>query len=128
MKIFKKDYKINFVDENNVLVGFDSMQNCCESFGWFFTDTYEKDRPILPLREENYNFEEFVFDPDFFETSSLGFDYANNYLETSGAVFRLVHKRLKNRIYLILFNSHNGYYSHDFRVDVGGKKTLEGSL
>ncbi len=30
MKIFNKDRKINFVDDNNVLVGFDNESCCCD--------------------------------------------------------------------------------------------------
>lgn len=41
MKVFEggepKEWrgKVNFVDKNNVLVGFDDDQNCCEQCGWF---------------------------------------------------------------------------------------------
>jgi hypothetical protein len=33
--IFEADYKINFVDKNNVFVGFDYSSNCCERFGYY---------------------------------------------------------------------------------------------
>ena len=43
MKIFERtnngsvfDNRINFVDENNVVVGYDYEQQCCEDFGYFF--------------------------------------------------------------------------------------------
>ena len=42
MKIITCDkqysYSINFVDENNVFVGYDLEQQCCEEADWFFTD------------------------------------------------------------------------------------------
>ena len=39
MKIFERDGKINFIDKNNVLVGFDYSRSCCEDFGWFVAET-----------------------------------------------------------------------------------------
>ena len=40
--------KLNFVDENNVVVGFGAESSCCESFGYFFTpsEPLEASRPI----------------------------------------------------------------------------------
>ena len=36
MKIFEDNIKVNFVDENNVFVGYDMRQSCCEQAGYFF--------------------------------------------------------------------------------------------
>ena len=39
MKIFDGDFdKVNFVDENNVFVGYDLLQDCCEDANWFIAD------------------------------------------------------------------------------------------
>ena len=37
MKVFDRDGKVNFVDENNVILGYDMNQNCCEDADWFIT-------------------------------------------------------------------------------------------
>ena len=33
--------KVNFVDSNNVMLGYDMEQNCCEVATWCFTDSDE---------------------------------------------------------------------------------------
>ena len=44
MKIFNKlekngwGRKVNFVDENNVVLGYDMSQDCCERAGWFIAE------------------------------------------------------------------------------------------
>ena len=35
MKVFDRDGKINFVDKNNVVLGYDMNQDCCENANWF---------------------------------------------------------------------------------------------
>ena len=51
MKILEIGEKINFIDENNVFVGYDLGQNCCENASWFISlDDYCEDHP-----EQNFN-------------------------------------------------------------------------
>jgi len=38
MKIFDRDFKINFVDVNNVFLGYDMNLQCTERAGWFISD------------------------------------------------------------------------------------------
>ena len=38
MKIFDREGKINFVDENNVFLGYDMGQCCCERADWYISD------------------------------------------------------------------------------------------
>lgn len=47
MKIFesKDECKINFVDENNVFLGYSMGQDCCEYAEWFISDDPQNDRP-----------------------------------------------------------------------------------
>lgn len=121
--------KVNFVDRNNVLVGYDMSQRCCEDAGWFMAEG------ITPFRySENYEhsycdhngahegLEEYVFDADFFsapESPDLG--------AGEMAVFRLVADGLPV-LYLHLFNAHNGYYSHGFVMKHGEEVAREGDL
>ena len=142
MKIFKDNTeysrRVNFVDSQNVLVGFDYESHCCESFGWFLSR--EKPNEItgaVPFlarvdSADIANLEDYVFSTD--ETLKMTArdegdfgDYKNM------VVFELVPAKTKDGwyspdLYLVLYNHHNGYYSHGFTVDVGGKRALEDSI
>lgn len=122
MKVFDRDGKYNFVDENNVFVGFDAYQDCCEDFGYAFT----REIPKRPEQEEKWiddvpqsdkdldkdDFPGYNFDRDFFK--ELDFN-----LDGGGAVaFKL--NGPEGPIYLTLYNSHNGYYSHGFTMTHNG--------
>ena len=131
MRIFETGAKINFVDTNDVFIGFDAYQSCCESFGHFFTDKVGGDHPTLYKQfgawdkdyptEQPSNLAALVFDPTFYlnEHDSDGGGYA---------VFKLVDKPAdrahpndaKTVVYLVLYNHHNGYYGHGFTVKHGG--------
>jgi uncharacterized protein YqkB len=116
MKIFDKDSKINFVDDNNVLVGFDDEQCCCENFGYFLS------RSVPKKIEEDIEIETdgFNFDTEFFE------EVSDDSFDCGGMViFRLV--KDDEEIFLALYNSHNGYYSHGFDMEVGGQ-TIHGGI
>ncbi|MCP4644034.1 MAG: hypothetical protein GY851_26565 [bacterium] len=122
--------KVNFVDMNNVVLGFDMSQDCCENADWFIAREVTpriveraKDDPMLEVGG-------YVFDTDFFReiksaTDDEGGDY--NALDSGGmVVFRIVsgeHER-----YIHLYNCHNGYYAHGFTVEVGGVKLREGDI
>lgn len=119
MKIFEKDGKVNFVDDNNVLVGFDYSQDCCESFGWslnrtFPTECAEGENGIEP--------DGFQFDREYCTTEVPGVD-----VEDGGAVvFRLL--KGEEEIFLMLWNSHNGYYGHGFDMTCGDERLHDGCL
>lgn len=114
--------KINFVDDNNVLVGFDADQSCCERFGWFISESMPTS--INDSAPEPSGLEPFNFDPAFFQ--SLNFGEPDDYCVESAAVFRLVNGN--KELFLTLHNTHNGYYSHGFEMNVGGKTIYEGNL
>ena len=109
MRYFDKNGKHNFVDKNNVLVGYDSSQDCCEHASWYLSTIERVDR-------EDYNtidpktLEDYIFDPTYFaEESGEQFD-------SGGLVrFKLVAPD-KPDVFLHLFNAHNGYYSHGFNM------------
>lgn len=126
MKIFDIDNgywetKVNFVDENNVVVGYDLTQNCCEWAGWFLSYGEETSARNNDLDREIV--ETYQFDPQYFFTVSN-----DTNLDYGGLVrFRLVSEG-KSDIFLHLFNSHNGYYSHGFSIDVGGIESRYGHI
>lgn len=110
--------KINFVDKNNVLVGFDYSQCCCEDFGYF----YSNDK----LTEVEYS--EVELDPYFFDETFVEYPDTSSHDE-SKVMFKLIkRKNDKNPIYLTLYNIHNGYYSHGFEMSKDKTIIHEGSL
>lgn len=127
MKIFERDKssfyeKINFVDGNDVFVGYDLSQDCCEDAGWFiahkitpydYNDTFDK---LIP------DVEAYCFDKDFFQQVE-SYD-----LDGGGmVVFRLLADGEPD-LYLHLYNCHNGYYGHGFEVKHGGEVVREAWL
>ena len=107
--------KINFIDKNDVFVGYDLSQNCCEDAGWYITDK------IIPYTYTNSDIEyhipdisNYIFDAEFFrEIESIDLDSGNM------VVFKLI-SFMKPDLYLHLYNSHNGYYGHGFEVKHSG--------
>jgi len=123
MKIINTNDSVNFVDCNNGVVGYDTSQNCCERAGY----SIRFDEPTVASTNEDEPsaevLEPYNFDPAYFTELSFADDY-----EDGGAVcFKLVAQD-KQPLYLMLFNAHNGYYSHGFTVDVKGLETKSGFI
>ena len=122
MKIFNRDGKINFVDENNVLVGFDYESSCCEEFGYFLSSTAPTSlNPADVLQESDEAFASFVFDISYHD--DIGFERDS---DSAAVVFRLT--RGIDVIYLTLHNTHNGYYTHGFEMTHNGITIHSGGL
>jgi len=137
MRIFEKNYKTNYIDHNDILVGFDSQQDCCESFGHRWT--YKPEFSFVPSWEdeckpEPANLEALVFDIKFFKREDHKWGGGRvmfrlvvpellrirNDKETRRIQRQFLADGMLTEAYLILFNHHNGYYSHGFEVTVGG--------
>lgn len=119
--------KVNFVDQNNVFLGYDMNQSCCEHAGWFISNTpidlrnlsaEHKDAIQNDTGKEHDTDElkDFVFDTEFFQEYECDSDYT---FDSGGAVvFRIFNpksrKRVKPEKFICLFNCQNGYYSHGF--------------
>lgn len=127
MLIKEEAYKTNFIDENDVFVGYDTQQQCCESWNWFIAkDKNEEDSSgfkAIPEADLPEVLQGYVFDTDYFEEKGSSTEWEEN----SIVQFRLVKKGEKN-LYLNLTNSHNGYYSHGFIAKVGGEVWQEGHI
>jgi hypothetical protein len=128
MKIFDRDNKINFVDDNNVLLGYDMDQCCCEFADWFVTDKkVERELTGNELRDrvtgqQPSELPGFIFDTEYFAEI-----HASGCLDEGGmVVFRVVNGTEEKFIHL--FNCHNGYYSHGFTISVAGRSIRDGSL
>ena len=116
MKHYDKDGKINFVDENNVFLGYDMEQSCCEQADWFIADRIHSD--ILPRNKRVPDLTAFRFDTEFFYSSEIE--------GTSIAVFRITDG--ETQMFIHLHNTHNGYYSHGFNFTISGYTRQEGIL
>lgn len=106
--------KVNFVDDQNMLVGYDLSQDCCEHADWFIADAVCSETGSPP--DDVAFLEPYRFDPVFLQE----FDDEEQFDAGGCVVFRLVADGLPDK-FLHLFNSHNGYYAHGFTVEVGGK-------
>ena len=111
MKVFEEfENKVNFVDDNDVYVGYDLGQDWCEHAGWFIQDKIEKDTETNSLF---CDLTKYIFDKDFYEEIQDG--------DGGGtAIFKLTAPNNKPDLYLHLFNVHNGYYGHGFTVKHNG--------
>ena len=131
MRIFEKDSKHNFVDENNVYVGYDSHQDCCEHADWFISDEAFYSTPeflnchlagggpyTAPESLKPSILDGWVFDIDFFNEVNI-----KDPEKCSMAIFRII--KGEEQKFLHLFNCHNGYYGHGFKMDFTDKKGLE---
>ena len=119
--------KINFVDENNVVVGYDFSSGCCEQYGWYISNNVTQDTTGHVLDDNSSSnldeeLEGWVFDDSFFEelTTSKRCDEENT------AVFRMV--KGDQEQFLHLYNMHNGYYSHGFDFKKGDETVKSGRL
>ena len=124
MRIFYRDDVINFIDDNNVIVGFDYYSLCCESYGVdIMTKPTSSDEDVICSADDAKAIgvlSGYYFDTTYFSEEGLGEDYEY-------AFFRLLHKE-KPPLYLQLYNIHNGYYAHGFDAFVDGKVWVEGRI
>ncbi len=135
MRIFDSDRggwgeKVNFADHNNVMVGYDMGQSCCEHADWFISET--EDNNIEDKKQPNEGLEEYVFDKSYFvevEPAQEGSDtYKYSVLDSGGMVrFKMVAPG-KPDLFLHIYNSHNGYYGHGFEFMDGAQEIRVGSL
>jgi len=120
MKIFERDDNTSFVDDNNVLGGFDNSEQCCEDFGWCLIREF----PVkVEAGDNGINTDGFQFDPYYQSHNVPGLEISD---EGGVVLFRLT--KDSEIIYLTLWNFHNGYYSHGFHMERSGVIPHEGDL
>lgn len=117
------EYKVNFIDKNDVFVGYDTAQDCCEDAGYAFLEKPEA-YSNFKTEDADLDLDSYVFDVNYFETiDSLGLDDQDEYysaLDAGGQVFFKLISESKPDMYLTLYNAHNGYYGHGFETNVKG--------
>lgn len=123
MKIFLRDpdswgERINFVDENNVFLGYSLSQDCCEHADWFIDDTAWQTRIPDDLKkyQKTEGYDGWVFDTSFYMLT----ENSGEFDEGGMAIFKIKKDRAEKFIHI--FNSHNGYYGHGFEFTIGEGK------
>ena len=116
---------INFVDDRNMLVGFDYEQQCCETFGYRFFKTVSDAEADL-ICNHGYSCDDIdklqdVSDPDLSEAY-----FAEEQPLAEDGKFKINGSPDCN--WLVLYNFHNGYYCHGFVMKRDGKQIFDGSL
>ena len=124
MKMFvsDKDGKVNFVDENNVFLGYEISTSCCENPGFFITSTPQAEVPD-PLPKDPQELTEYRFDTHYFCKVSGGIFHDGGMV-----IFKAVSIVDDKPIYIHLFNIQNGYYSHGFQFSENGKDIQQDSI
>ncbi len=130
MRIFHGNHRINFVDDQNVFVGFDFSSGCCEEFGYKITNV----PPVNSNHLESLDciagdfiveFPGYNFDTKYIVQDSFGDDSG------SYATFKCVNES-GEVLFISIWNDHNGYYGHGFDmvIDQNGTKltVVEGCL
>ena len=134
MEIFEReDERINFVDENNVFVGYELGAMCCEEADQLILDSLDLIPNVFAEswpwngrscedveKYQDKNLKGWVFDVDFIERKT----YEQNE-ECFFVAFRII--KGDEEKFIILYNQHGGYYSHGFKVNVGGNM-LKGKI
>lgn len=121
---------VNFVDNNDVAVGYSLQQDCCEYADWFISEKYptelvcDKTGNVI---KEDHDISNFNFDKEYFKEEPL-----KGVEGEASVIFRLVGKfgtdKEGQELFLCIFNSHNGYYGHGFTVKISGQIIKEGCL
>lgn len=115
--------KVNFVDNNNVFIGYDMEQDCCEYADWFIAPDilmYKYDMDLEGKQEIDYP--NYNFDP-YWNT-----EIKSNDLDAGSMVIFKLASENKPDLYLHIFNAHNGYYGHGFEVKHSGTVVKSGIL
>lgn len=113
--------KVNFVDDNNVVLGYDLSQQCCESADYaIVTHLNEKDSNDVRNDLEPEDIKGYVFDKTFIDGNITGLDTG------SSLAFRII--KGDKEAFIVLFNAHNGYYSHGFEFKDSDAVITDGSL
>ncbi len=116
--------KVNFVDEHNVVVWYDTSQKCCEAAGWFISPR-EVVGVISGRDVSERTLIDYRFDPTYFEETGKD---KGGCLSLSIARFRLVPLGGRPDLYLHLHNTHNGYYTHGFAATIVDQPWQSGGL
>ena len=114
--------KVNFVDQNNVVLGYDMKQDCCEYANWFIAD-YVVFNELLDTPDVNdLDLNDWYFDTEYF----THFEEHPKLEDGKMAVFRITNGTEEK--YIHLYNCQNGFYSHGFELSINKVIKRDGAL
>jgi hypothetical protein len=122
------DRRCNWIDENNVFVGYCAEQSCCEHFGAYISDELVPERDEAKrnqIEKVEVVLDDLRFNPKqwWWIVEPTAEEWANE------AIFGMYDVNDPSRVrYLHLYNAHNGYYAHGFEYKQGDAVLKEGSL
>lgn len=116
MLIKEEATKVNFIDKNDLFVGYDTNQGCCEHAGWFVSNQQEKFTYDIEEGIRGYNLEDYHFKPVTVERVEDTDKYPS--LDEGDMVIFTLINDAGDILYLHIFNSHNGYYGHEVLTNV----------
>ncbi len=114
-KIFESIDRINFVDKNNVLVGYEYESQCCEIFGYFISEDYEDEVFDIENCIDNTITDKSIINA----MKDRGFVFEdNNIYQNKGKFHKVTYKvfNLTNKKQLVIYNIHGGWYLHGFNL------------
>ena len=110
--------KRNWIDQNDIVVGYDEDRQCCEDFGWGVYNAETKERLQDDPAGLLYHFGDADTDVDFDNAlTDLDGDSNNDIIH----IELLPDDGKSPKLILEFYNCHNGYYHHDFSI----KRTVE---
>ena len=142
MKFFTTDHSINWVDKNNLMLGYETVISCCEHFGYRYKDCkgkiiceYHSAVNIGYLHPDSLD--EYDFSGEY-KTTNLDYSYiASEYKDDIGSIsFELIadpkialQKNIDKTIYLQIWcNATGPWYCHGFKFSENDKIIIERQL
>ena len=126
----KNSYKVNWLDDQGVLVGWDDFQQCCEEFGCGVYDKesgkHVSDDPDGLLYHFAKTYETTTDEKNIDEMNSkknIEREYCG---DTNADIFQVEMFPDDGKGPVLVFecfNHHNGYYFHDFEMKVDFKES-----
>lgn len=114
---------INWIDTENKMVGWDDNTECCEVFGFVFSDKLLGENENYTINNKLAMHKNLNITP---EKDLVNAVFSKQQPLMEKGIFKIEGSpKIK---YLILFNFQNGWYSHGFDYTCDGKKIYEGSL
>jgi len=114
IKIFNKvqgfEEKVNFVDNNNCLVGYDLRQSCSEHAYWIIS-TIPKHANISLTNRQISELQQYDLSDYEFYNGFILKDNINHLNYVSFKMLKYPKYNLEDVMYLHLVNVHNGYYA-----------------
>ena len=118
-KITADSGKRNWIDQNNVVFGYDDYRQCCEYWDWGVYDPETGEKVAEDPNGLPYHF-------DYVAGAIVDAERTYTDMDANDTVqVTLVHdENPDKRLIFECFNCHNGYYYHDFsfkRIEEGKK-------